>query len=296
MDINRQSAYGNAIVEYLLPATVVTVASISVIIAIGSGLNTQFGLVKSDAQSKASNAQTQIQNQQTLQNGFKPTASSVLQGKGIQPSAMLINGVANVVQTVGANGGTDMLATTLDNYIQYLEQNSNLTPAQINQLSQLANAGHELASEEKALQDALNSGQSTVTYNGQTYSIADYQAQFGFNTTGWNNDDILNQGSGANSKLAPFINLYQQAQADGALNDPAVASVVKFLSSQIAALNQISSLPDDMTSLATQNSAYSLFNVTYTNPPATIPGVTNSNSSGICTSGKSADSGTSCTP
>ncbi len=301
---NKRRQAGNTIFEYLLPAGLILGISIGALTLFGSGLNGQFGALDNHMKSKVSNTQQQVQLQQIKKDAFAAAATTPKpgakggggSGAGSLPSGVSLTDISSTIQTAGANGGTEVLASALQNYIQKLKAEGNLTPDQVNLLTQLANAGHNLAGAEKALDDAVKGGQGSVTYNGQTYSVADFQAQFGFNNNvGIDASKTMDAGS-AMPQLAPFMNLYQQAQASGALSDPAVEGQVTYLSKQIAALSDLAKW--NTTSSATDLSygyVTAMQQVGIPNAPPSISDATHTDSSGICGSGGSGtDSGTAC--
>ena len=303
----RSAANGNAIVEYILPAILVVALSVAALSAIGAGLNGKFGTMKTTMQSKINGAQQQNQVHLAQKNAFQPAGSFSVtsggSGKGGTTGTLPPNlsglspaDISKIIQTAGANGGTETLALALQKYAQQLLASGTLTPDQANILTKLANAGHDLAAGEKALQDAVNNGQSTVNYNGQTYSVADFQAQFGFNDSsgGINNASNMN-ASAAVGQTAPFMNLYQQAVSSGALSDPTVSAQITSLSKQIAALSELAKF-NTTTSATDLSYGYvtAMQQVGVTNAPVTISGQTNTNSGQICNTGSGTDSGTAC--
>ena len=302
----KQFANGNAIVEYIMPVSIILVLSIGAITAIGAALDGQFNALKGDMKNKVSSAQQQNQLHQLQASAFQAAAASSNKSGGSNGSSsgagsystagLSAADISKVIQTAGANGGTETLATALTKYIDQLKAAGNLTPDQINTLTQLANAGHDMANAEKALKDAVDGGQSSVTYNGKSYSVADFTAQFGFiGSIGINAANTMDP-TNAMPQLAPFMNLYAQAKANGSLTDPAVSDQVTYLSKQIAALSDLAKY-NTTTSPTDLSYGYTtaMQQLALQNPPASISDATHGNSAGICQSGGSGkDSGTNC--
>ena len=95
--------------------------------------------------------------------------------------------------------------------------------------------------------------------------------------------------------LAPFMNLYQQAQASGALSDPAVEGQVTYLSKQITALSDLAKWNTTSSATIFPTAMSAMQQVGIPNAPPSISDATHTDSSGICGSGGSGtDSGTAC--
>lgn len=309
----RSCSTGNAIIEYILPGALVTVACVGIVTAIGTGLNTDFGLLKTNMNSKVSNAQQQNQTHSLQAAAFQAAASSVTKSGGNSGSTNSYAGgsfstaglspddIAKVIQTAGANGGTETLASALTKYIDQLKADGTLTSSQLDILTKLANAGHDMANAEKALQDAVDSGSSTVTYNGQSYSVSAFGAQFGM-ANGMSGVSGLDP-SNANPQTSTFLSLYAEAKSSGALGNSAVNDTVTYLSQQITALSALaeSNIAQGQ-STTNQSYAYTTANTGGSYGMGLMPvpsggsisGDTHAASGGICNTGTGTDSGTSC--
>lgn len=295
---------GNALVEYLLPGGLITVVAVGALMTLSTNFNADFGMVKSDMLAKNSSASKQAALHALQKQAFQAVASTAPlpggkpgpgKGSNASSSAVSLDDMSKIIQTSGANGGTETLASTMEAYIQKLKADGTLTPAQLDILTKLANAGHDLAQGEKALQDAVNAGQSSVTYNGQTYSVTDFKEQFGFNNNVGIDAAKTMDASSAMGQTAPFLNLYQQAQASGALSDPNVSSQVNYLSTQIAALSDLAkwNTASDATNLS-YGYVTAMQQVGVSSAPPNISDATHGNSGAICGVGTGTDSGTNC--
>jgi hypothetical protein len=298
----RNAPAGNAIVEYALPGAVILVVCIGLLAALGAGLNGKFGLMKKDMTAKANAAQSQEQQHRAQKNAFQAAMAEVYKTGGGSSSGGSFDAgrvspeeLTKVIQTAGANGGTETLASALKKYAEQLKAQGNVSDEQLSILTQMANAGHDMAQAEKALQDAATSGKGTVNYNGQTYALDDFRQQFGFDNRVGIDGAISMDPSNAQSQLAPFMKLYAQAQSSGALKDPAVEETVTYLSKQIVALSDLSKW-NTTTSPKDLGYAYTtaMDQLDIKGPPKSISDATHKNSGGICGAGNGNDSGTRC--
>lgn len=282
----RPRAAGNSIMEYVLPGLLILAASLGALNMLGINLNTYFDQFKQSMTTQVAATQTQLQQQQVQKAGFRPSASpSMSSHMPSLPHTVGLRAVGETIQTVGVNGGTEMLASSLYSYIQQLVASGDLSPDQADILSRLANAGHHLAEAEKALANAQKSGQSSVTYGGKTYAVSDFAQQFGFNNTVGIDAAKSMDSSQAMAQLAPFMQLYEQAQASGSLKDPNINAQVTYLSQQIAALSDLAKWnPASTTSNQNLNAGYvtAMEQVGIANAPPSISEATHTDSNGIC--------------
>lgn len=296
--MKRTRRQGNTIVEYLLPAGLIVIATIGGWNLLSNSLASNFSSLKEDMQSQISATSKQkelAQLAQQVQTGQNEQIEDLMNQVGGAEGAISISELSEKIQTMGANGGTEILAAQLESYIEQLKASGELSDDQLGILEKLANEGHKLASAEKALEDAASNGQGTVTYDGQTYSLADFSQQFGFDN-GVGIDAVKGMGSGsAMEKLKPFMQLYEQANASGALSDPAVNSQIQNLSSQIAALSDLAKWNYN-SSGTDKGYAYvtAMEQIGVQDPAGTISDTTDGKSGEICGVGSGTDSGTQC--
>jgi len=296
---------GHTITEYTIIAIFVLIATAATWTQIANGFTSKTGQARDDFKSRISSAQKQAQADAAAAAAAKAAAAAAASApgstKGGASSATVgpitISGISGIIQTAGANGATDSLASSMEALAAQLLADGKITQDQANLLQQLAQAGHDMAGAEAALQNAVNSGAGTVTYNGQTYAVADFQAQFGFdNSIGINAASTMNS-SAAMAQLQPFMSLYDQVAASGILSNPDVGGVVTDMSKQIASLSDLQKW-NTTTSATDLTSAYvtAMGQVGVTDSSGTIAGATNAGSGVICGTGGGADSGTSCSP
>jgi hypothetical protein len=292
LEPQRRCSPGNTLLEYTAIACLILILTLGAWQALGLNLKAHMGLLKNSMRSQLNDAKVQVQLQQLKKSAFQKAATAanakmMTSGNVITAAGLVsIADMQSAIQTVGANGATDILASSLKGYITKLQQDKNLTSEQINLLSQLAEEGHTLANGEKALHDAVTAGQSTVIYNGHSYAVSDFQQQFGFINNVGINASITMDADKAMPQLAPFVKTYQQAVTSGALKDPDVQNQVTYLSKQIAALSDLAKWntttgPQDL------NSAYvtAMKQIGIQDAPASISEATDTDSTGICNSG-----------
>ncbi len=165
-----------------------------------------------------------------------------------------------LVETAGANGATRQLASTLENLTKQMLTAEELSPEQAQALMDLANSGHTNANMEAALEKAFQSGHTgPLTYNGVTYSGLDdfgdelffmYASDAEFPDV----EELIRSGDygpameliassyqnweGRGQFSAPFLSAYTKALDSGAMEDPAVKTVVDTLSAKILMAGQ----------------------------------------------------------
>lgn len=222
---------------------------------------------------------------------ISPPAFTTANGTDIQLANYPID-LHQSVATSGANGTTSLLANNLTSTAQQLLDAGDISQTQFNELMDLANQGHKLATIYGLLEQAHEADMAGKTsmgyenyelmYNGQMTPVWELQGMVGwFNTdpgTGFVVNDPLNQTMGVSgSDTERFRSLYQSLEQSGALSDPAIMAAVSDMSSQIVMAGKAVQDWEDI--LGSQ---------------ASYGQQTNGNSAGICTTGGSSDTGTHC--
>jgi hypothetical protein len=315
-DTALHGAFGGTIVEYLLPAGLVVMACLTGFSIIGGGLDGWLGRFKGEMSQTVSSAQTaELAQQQAAAAAAAAAAMPGAKGGGAASGAAYDltdpSKVQEALQAVGANGTTSEILASMEKWIQDQLASGDLTEDQANSLTKLANAGHELANAEKSLEDAVLSGQSTLTYNGKTYNVTDFSNQLGMDTgigmTGVPNMDP----STAMPLTQPFMAAYQDAVSGGLMNNAGAADVVNNLSKQVVSISDL--LKWNANSAVTGGKSVDQYKTDLYNgylytaqtvgvtpvipsSPNTASDATHTDSSGICTTGKGSDSGRKCHP
>lgn len=181
------------------------------------------------------------------------------------------------VETIGIDGTTDLVASIIRQLADKLQQEGKLTPEQANQLSNLSNAGHDLGLIQQMIEDRKKSCHSDLTclvtskfiWHGKEYHYQNMSTMMSANGVSAKVDqamrslkvdgkaDILVDASSPDFREIPMFesidarsmgsamknlgDMYLEAKRSGALNDPAVKSLVIQLTSQIAQLSWIES-------------------------------------------------------
>jgi Flp pilus assembly pilin Flp len=296
-----KSHKGTTITEYTIIAVVVLIATVGLWTQIANGFTDKMSKTRDDFKSRISSAQKQAAADAAAAAAAAKTASSALPpapGSSAVVGPVSVSGVSSIIQTAGANGATDSLASSMEALTAQLLAAGKITQAQANLIEQLAQAGHTMASGEAALKSAVDSGASTVTFNGQTYSVADFQAQFGFDNSEGAVAGASNlETSHPMAQLQPFVDLYHQVEKSGALSDPTADVVVTGITQEIASLSDLAKW-NTTTDPADLVSAYvtQIQDIGVPDIPTTISGATDQGSTVLCGAGGGADSGTSCSP
>lgn len=218
---------------------------------------------------------------------------------------------AMAIQTVGANGTTEELATTLQEQVLQMISKGEITEDEANGLLKLANQGHQLAQAQKLLEDSIVQGKTSIIYEGKTYSIKSFGDSIGFNIRGGN--EVLENfpPEHANSTLKPFADQLQAVKQSGALDNPAVQAKVSKIVFQIAfitdtlrwtAMDTIAAgyAPGQGDEKLKQSTVeHYLMNLG--DPNVTVETInaalkTHANSTQICTTGSGNDNGLICRP
>jgi len=290
----RTADKGNTITEYAIVGALVVVVSIAALQFMSGGLNSAMATIRDDMQSK----QIHVASVQAVQHAVNSGQISALSAAD---QALLEESLSQKLQTTGSNGSTEVLAKQLSAAADLLRAQGKIDQSQYNILVELANQGHKMAQTEAYISqaesmangsfDAFNNTKYTV--DGQTYTSFDLGHLIGFDgptPESFSSADILNADlSSAGPQLSTFINLYQQALASGALDDPDALSTVQSAATQIASLGEI-----------TEHGTADFKGGDVSDPASILASeashATNMNSSKICKKGKSKDNGVLCRP
>jgi len=249
---------GNAVLEYILPAILITLGCISALSVLGVEICDQLNLLKSNMASMSSQAKQQEEFHQQIKMAFQASTMASRNAIGLQSgntSAIdlpgLSTGMAARVQTLGANGTTSLLAVQLQALAEKLLKDETITQDSANKILALANQGFRLAALERSIEDAsqkANSNQefmnTSILFDGKNITMADAANLIGFTTPTDCNQDIatnpaymLNPANASPETLS-FINLYQAALSDPSITNSAEAQgLISQLSSQISYLS-----------------------------------------------------------
>jgi hypothetical protein len=151
---------------------------------------------------------------------------SVQLSDGSSMKLSLPSDIAQSVQTVGANGTTDLLASSLETMAGQMLADGKIDQNQANVIQQLANEAHHLANIQKTLEeDTTRNGKDTaafkttpVTVDGTTYANA-YEAAL---SIGYN--DAHQRGA----ELQRFWDLYTQVTSKTYMWPPELKEVLQY--------------------------------------------------------------------
>jgi hypothetical protein len=214
--------------------------------------------------------------------------------------------MAQMVDTSGANGTTELLASQLEQMAKQLLDTGKIDQAQYGSMVELANQGHRIAEIERQVELAAASTatkadflKQKVSVDGKSYSMQQVFEDLigwedGINASDRTPADAFSKNS-VNDETGKFISLYQQLQHSGAMSDPQIKASVENLSGQITFLSEL-----------TQDASQTIFYndltpkqmsgmmVADVKKNTSISQATNGNSAQICTTGNSSDTGTHC--
>ena len=210
------------------------------------------------------------------------------------------NNIQETVQTIGANGATELLSDQLEILAKQLLAEGAITEKQANALIFLANKGHTLADLEKGLENTLNNGKNAnairenqivmdvrnFRQNGDPLGTKDTQSYNGVLDLVGKMDVEIATGK-PSSNLLWFQNAWDDAKRSGAMANPNVKAIVNQLAGTIYDIaNEVGKVTKDFA----RDKISSPTNVM----PLVASQQTHDNSAGICTVGNGQDSGIHC--
>ncbi|MCE3235843.1 MAG: hypothetical protein K0Q50_2023, partial [Vampirovibrio sp.] len=214
--------------------------------------------------------------------------------------------IALIIEVAGANGATEQLAAALANRAQAMLAEGLITKDQANELIELANQGHYLASGQKVLEDALRTGQKSVMFEGKMYTTMDFTKRM----VGYKRDTQAKENWALNPELAspilkPFSEKYHMILQGGILNNDEVETQVKDLVIQIGVLadalvwsseDVLRGDQDNMNTIIAGHFAENVDGAPLTTSldKTSTSSLTDKNSAKICGLGAGQDSGRNC--
>lgn len=319
--LNRLFQFGNATSEYTIIGALIAVACGLGLMALGNSIQGHFwgmnqAMTANSARStlalagpSPSGLPAGNNGSTTPKSGTSATPSS--DNTGVSNPSQVIKSL----QVAGVNGATQELLATLEQRARALKSNGDINEEQYNLLMQLANHGHDLAASQKALEDALRQGRSTVLYNGKTYQLTEFMSMHGFDQD-ISQSDIwaLDPFDTSSPVFKSFAESYQQIKESGVFLDSNVKQQVSELVLQIASMEDAFSwaMDDVMNSggASSLSQNYNLimsetiknFQTNTQGAPisepvesvATASQFTDQSSAKICSTGGGTDTGTHC--
>jgi hypothetical protein len=263
------TSLGQSLPEYVLPLALV------VVVAVGASTLLQDNLFENIMGSQMGETYSAQNKSVHLAPMGTPTAPSAggltrkVQIKLADGSLLILNdlpvNIKQSVETVGANGTTELLLANLDSLIRQLRRANQIDETQANRLSNLSNQGHQLAAMQRALEEAVDHAEQTgqslygssLQIGNETVSPYNLATRLGFSgfqenstqfqqldpelqnfirtNTAFQNNSENNYLPG--SELTRFYQELYSAHQSGALKDPLTRNIVDALSNQIIALS-----------------------------------------------------------
>jgi hypothetical protein len=179
------SKAGQSLTEYSLIALAIAVVSITALMGMGKTLNISFQDMLGHKQAPVAAVTAPVQNPQLTSTAQAQIQAQQQAATGNQTTTGMQSAPNNsTVVTVGANGTTESYAQDILTKAQQALASGQITPAEFDIVSQLANKGHEIALIQGLLENAFqqSNGNSTVyantplPFNGQIYTPAQLNA------------------------------------------------------------------------------------------------------------------------
>lgn len=297
-----KSLRGVSLTHYALSVSVIVLACLTGVSGIGRSLSGQFQGLEQSMKHKISLAHMNKgnhipENAFTGQDlNFETASGSDFQ---VQSYPQDLN---RAIETLGANGATEIILANLDRLINQLKQQGTLNDEQVNQLMRLSNQGHKIAEIEALLESAHAHAKNrddfintNIFYHGKLYSVRALSAEIGLMRM----DGNLQRGG----EIKKFREILAQAASGGAMKDPVVNQVVTIMSEQIIALancleSGVANITLNNAPLTDLINDYSLQRMNDESPVSgnlnQIAEISHGNSAAICGAGGAHDSGAHC--
>lgn len=259
---------GNALIEYLIPVGVLAVIVFAGVSLFGGDFPSYLSAVSNAKTSSPQNARLELKAM-----GSNPYLQSVPITLSDGTVLMLENyptDLAKAIETLGADGTTDLLAANLEALVRQLREQGKISDADANQLLALANQGHRLAKIQSLIGDKVSASgddvnlflNTPIEFDGKIYkngfelsrimamqSAVDnvdfdptleayYKERFTpFDTKTLSPGYFEKYGYGGAPELNHFVKLFAQAdQMTAVMKNPEINALVGKLSDQIVAI------------------------------------------------------------
>jgi hypothetical protein len=308
------------LVEYALPLAIVGIAVLVGVASLGTNFSQSLPLISNGTFGTGTDSKT-IRMRPLGANPYTQIIQITLaDGKTIELDNYPTD-IKSLVETLGPNGTTDLLVDTLQQLAQKLLAKGEITQDQANQLSNLANSGHNLARFQAFFEDAAaKSGNDSKAFAKivkplaehelanikyakdidpsvlDTFGIKPFSASFVYDANGnvikdaqgnYVSTDQTLGPSRYSPEVADFVNTFGKAQQSGALQDKVVRNLVTSLSQNIYFLGHTSY------GVATQI-AVPQFQLSPTQFNQKVAEPIHKDSANICATGGGKDSGIYC--
>lgn len=300
---------GNSMIEYLLPAALVTVLVFASLPILGESFRQALVVPQGEGALQNKNLSMRTYGNVDPQTRFNFETEAGTSNTG---SNARLESLKEDIETLGGNGTTNKLLAELEDSTRKLLAEGKITPEQANQLQILANKGHRLAELQKLIEQAADRAgdnihvfdKSKVLFEGKAISMARATASLTYNNESTktsetyelvrNLDPKLREQFGISTEytsigrpLMEFFQAFGKAQDAGALNNPEAQAIVTGLAKDIAGLT-----------LNVANTSARIYLVKEFTPAEfrkqQASNLTHSDSAAICTTGGSEDNGRFC--
>lgn len=254
----RQARSAQAMTEYMIGASLIAVISIGALFALGNNLDDLLKmLLPAPPKTMTANAGKPISVDvaappvSNIPDVAVPPTSPT--GANAVSVSDYSGSLTSIVSTVGANGATSQLAAQLVALAAKLKESGQISDEEANKLVSLANQGFRLADLERSVEEASKTKgstqaflQSSINFDGKTYTIPEVAGLIGFGSPTDLTQDIQNNSnymleSTPSSTAAPetlaFLNRYQDVINSPNIQNSEAQKVVSQLSSQISYLS-----------------------------------------------------------
>lgn len=315
---------GNALAEYILPLAVIGIVvliTVTVIIQnVQGGIPNLFGTVTPTGSEK---------NLSLRPLGSNPYAETIQIVMADGTTITLENypkDVSKLIETVGADGTTDILVENIRSLAKQLKDKGQITETQYNALEELANNGHNYGMTERLLLDAMARNTTFLTSgfveDNEILTIRQRHFALGVHTNALGEDglprsrylaDVLElkpyieslrgridsfslerksspefHDNAIGDTMYSFLKAYQKADQSGALANPAIQKVIQSLSKNIVLIGD--NFQDTVTLRQVNGGS--------TNPESfnfsQASSFSHENAGGICDTGGGEDTGIHC--
>lgn len=243
-----RSRRGSTATEYSLVGASVLVATLGLWFLLGGGISQVFTVLKAEMQARGMVA---------MFAKFGQTIDNAMDVKG--PDGRVIDSPLDLTgapptQTAGTSGNTAEAYKQLKALWAKAVKEGKMTEEEAANLDALAQQALKLAQIQKAIETAMHQVGTNneqllslqVQLDGKSYTVAQLAEMIGWkeNNTGQGNP-LVPDANANGAELNMLKELYQQAEKDGALKDPAVKASVSQLTGQVANFSDVSQNASD---------------------------------------------------
>jgi hypothetical protein len=318
----NQSCSGQSLTEYGLVGALVLVACIGGIAILGNSLRDSFASMITAPPAKPIAVASSPVSSIPASPSAPVLPSSVSSATLVSPNTLQIKladgstlnmnipvDVAKSIQTIGANGTTQLLASSLEELAAQLKAEGKVDQTGSDAILKLANLAHRIASIESVVEGAMAKAggdrqaalNMPVVFDGKSYAkVTDLTATI--QTGSQLSDGSYNFGP----QTKEFYDAFSALWSAGVMNDPKVAGIIDVYTHEIANLadgnrvvmTQMANSYGTPDAYRTQLANY-MNSIGYNNTASKLSektgsAVTHVDSAAICTAGGRTDSGTNC--